>query len=120
MTAVQAFGTVVLSVVSSNELGSGDIAFLAFSSDTPTQLTRWDWCWCLGQEAELKPRPAPGRVFLLLVHGERRIKRVQRVAGGAWLLISDNPRYEKEFIKPQDMKDVEILGRCEIRIGRVL
>lgn len=55
-------------------------------------------------------------VFLLLVHGERRIKGV---AGGAWLLISDNPRYEKELIKPQDMKDVEILGRCEIRIGRV-
>ncbi|MGC3875011.1 DUF6731 family protein [Halomonas sp. GXIMD04776] len=33
---------------------------------------------------------------------------------GAWLLISDNPRYEKELINPQDM---EILGRCEIKIG---
>lgn len=43
------------------------------------------------------------------------------LAGGAWLLISDNPRYEKELIKPQeqDMKDVKILGRGEIRIGRV-
>jgi len=50
-------------------------------------------------------------VFLLLVHGERCIKRVQRVAGGAWLLISDNPCYEKELIKPEDMKEVEILGR---------
>lgn len=61
MTAVQPFGTVVLSVVSSHELGSGDIAFLAFSSDTPTQLTQWDWCWCLGQEDELKSRSAPRR-----------------------------------------------------------
>ena len=58
-------------------------------------------------------------VFLLLMHGERRIKRVQRVAGGAWLLIIDNPRYDKEMIKPQDMRDVEILGRCEIKISRI-
>ncbi|WP_156940871.1 S24 family peptidase [Halomonas halodenitrificans] len=64
--------------------------------------------------------PHPEGMFLLLVHGKRRIKRVQRVAGDAWLLISDNPRYEKELIKPQDMRDMEILGRCEIRIGRVL
>jgi len=37
------------------------------------------------------------------MHGERRIKRMQRVAGGAWLLISENPRsrYEKELIKPR-------------------
>ncbi|WP_157033087.1 hypothetical protein [Halomonas sp. S2151] len=56
----------------------------------------------------------------LLVHGERRIKRVQRVAGGAWLQISDNQRYEKKLIKPQDMKDVKILERCEIRIRKVL
>ncbi|WP_420841603.1 S24 family peptidase [Halomonas urmiana] len=53
------------------------------------------------------------------MHGERRIKRVQRVAGSAWLLISENPRYEKELIKPEDMKDVEVLGWCEIRVGRV-
>ena len=33
-------------------------------------------------------------VFPLLVHGERCIKRVLRVASGAWLLISDTPRYE--------------------------
>ncbi|MGM0562474.1 MAG: S24 family peptidase [Pseudomonadota bacterium] len=58
-------------------------------------------------------------MFPLLVHGERCIKRVQRVASVAWLLISDNPRYGKELIKPQGMKDVEILGRCEIRIGEI-
>lgn len=54
------------------------------------------------------------------MHGEQRIKCVQRVAGGSWLLISGNPRYEKELTKPQDMEDVEIQGRCGIRIGRVL
>ncbi len=59
-------------------------------------------------------------VFLLLVSGERRIKRVQRLAGGALYLISDNDHYQPEMIKPQDMHDVEILGRCEIRIGRVV
>ncbi|WP_168011919.1 hypothetical protein [Halomonas salinarum] len=58
-------------------------------------------------------------MFLLLISGERRINRVQRVAGVAWLLISDNPRDEKELIKPQDMMDVLVLGWCEIRIGRV-
>ncbi|WP_315857840.1 MULTISPECIES: S24 family peptidase [unclassified Halomonas] len=72
----------------------------------------------LGAGGPQWPRSAPGR-GLLLVNGEVRIKRVQRVTGGAWLLISDNPRYEKELIKLQDMKDVEILGRCEIRIGRI-
>ena len=64
--------------------------------------------------------PKQEGVFLLLVSGERRIKRVQRLAGGALYLISDNELYQPEMIKPQDMGDVEILGRCEIRIGRVI
>ncbi|MGM0544139.1 MAG: S24 family peptidase [Pseudomonadota bacterium] len=55
-----------------------------------------------------------------LLYDERRIKRVQRLAGGALYLISDNDHYQPEMIKPQDMHDVEILGRCEIRIGRVV
>lgn len=76
-----------------------------------------DGDWVLVDRSRREPKPEG--VFLLLVHGERRIKRVQRVAGGAWLLISDNEHYQPEMIKPEDMKDVEILGRCEIRIGRV-
>ena len=59
-------------------------------------------------------------MFLQLISGERRIKRVQRLAGGALYLISDNDHYEPEMIKSQDMHDVEILGRYEIRIGRVV
>ena len=58
-------------------------------------------------------------VFLLLVSGERRIKRVQRLAGGALYLISDNTHYQPEMIRPEQLRDVEILGRCEIRIGRI-
>ncbi|WP_353048316.1 S24 family peptidase [Halomonas sp. ISL-56] len=64
--------------------------------------------------------PKQEGVFLLLVSGERRIKRVQRLAGGALYLISDNDHYQPEMIKPQDMHDVEILERREIRIGRVV
>lgn len=63
--------------------------------------------------------PTQEGVYLLLISGERRIKRVQRLAGGALYLISDNDHYQPEMIKPQDMHDVAVLGRCEIRIGRI-
>ncbi len=58
-------------------------------------------------------------VFLLTVSGERRIKRLQRLAGGGLDLISDNEHYQPEMITPQQMGEVEILGRCEIRIGKI-
>lgn len=63
--------------------------------------------------------PTQEGVYLLLISGERRIKRVQRLAGGALCLISDNNHYQPEMIKPDRMSEVEILGRCEIRIGRI-
>ena len=77
-----------------------------------------DGDWVLVDRSNRDPKQEG--VFLLLVSGERRIKRVQRLAGGALYLISDNEHYQPEMIKPQDMHDVEILGRCEIRIGRVV
>lgn len=61
----------------------------------------------------------PDGVFLLRMGNELRIKRIQRVAGGAWFLISDNERYEREIIKPEHMGEVEVIGECWIRIGRV-
>ncbi|SHE99852.1 Phage repressor protein C, contains Cro/C1-type HTH and peptisase s24 domains [Modicisalibacter ilicicola DSM 19980] len=61
----------------------------------------------------------PDGVFLLRMGQELRIKRVQRVAGGALMLISDNPHYEREMIRPEEMGDVELIGRCQIRIGRI-
>ncbi|PRY63481.1 phage repressor protein C with HTH and peptisase S24 domain [Vreelandella songnenensis] len=77
-----------------------------------------DGDWVLVNRASRDPKQEG--VFLWLVSGERRIKRVQRLAGGALYLISDNELYQPEMIKPQDMGDLEILGRCEIRIGRVV
>lgn len=64
----------------------------------------------------------PGRegVYLILMDGERRIKRMQRVAGGGWLLISDNNRYDKELIAPDKKQFVEVLGRCLVNLGQVL
>ena len=77
-----------------------------------------DGDWVLVDRSNRDPKQEG--VFLLLVSGERRIKRVQRLAGGALFLISDNEHYQPEMIKPQDMHYVENLGRCEIRIGRVV
>lgn len=61
----------------------------------------------------------PDGVFLLRMDGGLRIKRVQRVAGGAWMLISDNTHYQPEMIKPEEMGQVEIIGECRVRIGRI-
>ena len=58
-------------------------------------------------------------MFLLTVSGKRRFMPVQRLAGGALYLISDNEHYQPEMIKPEQMRAVEILGRCEVRIGRI-
>jgi len=60
----------------------------------------------------------PDGVFLLRMGEELRLKRVQRVAGGAWLLISDNPAYEREWIKPEDLGGVEIIGQAWRKVGR--
>ncbi|WP_337926484.1 S24 family peptidase [Vreelandella profundi] len=64
--------------------------------------------------------PSREGVYLILSDGERRIKRMQRVAGGGWLLISDNARYEKELIAPDKKQFVEVLGRCLVNLGQVL
>lgn len=61
----------------------------------------------------------PDGVFLLRMGDELRIKRVQRVAGGALMLISDNPVYEREMITPQEAAGIEIIGRCCMRLGRI-
>ncbi len=61
----------------------------------------------------------PDGVFLLRMDDELRIKRVQRVAGNGWLLISDNPAYERELIKPGERRNVEIIGQCWRKVGRV-
>ncbi len=56
-------------------------------------------------------------VFLLLLSGERRIKRVQRLAGRALYLISDNELYQPEMIKPQDMGGWRFWGDVKFELG---
>ncbi|MDH4571123.1 XRE family transcriptional regulator [Salinicola acroporae] len=63
---------------------------------------------------------AQAGVFLVWVSGELRIKRLQRLAGGAMLLISDNSYYEKEMIAPDRMQEVHVMGRVRTRMGRLL
>nr|WP_281271619.1 S24 family peptidase [Kushneria indalinina] len=61
----------------------------------------------------------PDGVFLLRMDDGLRIKRVQRVAGGGWRLISDNPHYPPEIVDPLSNQNVEIIGECVMRIGRI-
>ncbi|MCM2131443.1 helix-turn-helix domain-containing protein [Larsenimonas sp. GH3-8] len=61
----------------------------------------------------------PDGVFLLRMDDGLRIKRVQRVAGGGWMLISDNGRYQSELVDPLSNQNVEIIGECVMRLGRI-
>ncbi|OLO05091.1 XRE family transcriptional regulator [Salinicola socius] len=62
---------------------------------------------------------AQAGVFLVWVSGELRIKRVQRLAGGAMYLISDNTHYQPEMIARDRMQEVAVLGRVRTRLGEI-
>lgn len=62
----------------------------------------------------------PDGVFLFRMNEELRIKRLQRAAGGALRILSDNPRYASELVAPDALDCIDIIGRCEIVIGRIL
>lgn len=98
-------------------ISPGQVAGVKVRGDS-MEGTLADGDWVLVDLANRDPRREG--VFLLWVSGERRIKRVQRLAGGALYLISDNEHYKPEMITPEQMGEVEILGRCEVRIGRVI
>lgn len=97
-------------------LSPGRVAGVQVRGDS-MEGTLEDGDWTLVDLGNTDPRQEG--VFLLLISGERRIKRVQRLAGGALYLISDNEHYQPEMIPPERMREVEILGRCEVRIGRI-
>lgn len=61
----------------------------------------------------------PDGVFLISSDGELRVKRVQRVAGGAYILISDNSRYREELIPPTALDTISLLGKCVLKISSV-
>lgn len=81
------------------------------------ETTLTDGDWVLVDRSDRPERPEG--VFLLRVEDALRIKRVQRVAGGGWFLISDNRSYDRELIPPEKMDIVELLGRCVMKIGRI-
>lgn len=62
----------------------------------------------------------PDGVFLFRMDDELRIKRLQRAAGGALRILSDNTRYSAELVRPEELDKIEIIGRCEVVIGRII
>lgn len=62
----------------------------------------------------------PDGIFLVRIGAELHLRRIQRLVDGSLMLISDNTRYRPEVIKPQDMREVEVLGRCGLRVGLVV
>ncbi|MCC5811340.1 MAG: LexA family transcriptional regulator [Ectothiorhodospiraceae bacterium] len=58
-------------------------------------------------------------VFLLRLGEALRIKRLQRLADGSLRLSSDNEFYAPEVVHPEQLGNVEIIGHCHWRGGRV-
>ena len=61
----------------------------------------------------------PDGIFLVSSGGELRVKRVQRAAGGAYILISDNTRYREELIPPTALNTISLLGKCVLKISSI-
>lgn len=60
------------------------------------------------------------RVFALIYGGEARVKRIAMTADGRLRIVSDNQdkaRYPDEYIAPEDMEQVYIIGQVIDRSG---
>ncbi|WP_460821529.1 LexA family transcriptional regulator [Lysobacter olei] len=60
------------------------------------------------------------RVFALIYGGEARVKRISMMADGRLRIVSDNPdktRYPDEYVQPEDMAQVYIIGQVIDRSG---
>jgi len=58
-------------------------------------------------------------IYVLLVAGERLVKRVQPKLDGSLTLISDNAAYETEHVPPAKAGDIQIVGRVVWACGPV-
>jgi len=58
-----------------------------------------------------RPRDVDG-VFVMRVGDSIRVKRVQRMQGGALHLLNDNPHYETEVLDARRAGAVEFIGYC--------
>jgi phage repressor protein C with HTH and peptisase S24 domain len=54
---------------------------------------------------------ANGYIYAIRREGELLVKRVQHRIDGTIVLISDNPRYEREEIRPERLLDLHVVGR---------
>lgn len=61
----------------------------------------------------------PDGVFAIRIGDSLRIKRLQKMADGSLRVSSDNPMYQPEVIHPENMNQIEIIGQCYWRAGRV-
>lgn len=58
-------------------------------------------------------------IFLFEMDGRLRVKRLQRVAGGAYVLISDNEKYQAVIVPPNELNTLRIIGRCVFKVGAI-
>jgi phage repressor protein C with HTH and peptisase S24 domain len=61
----------------------------------------------------------PDGVFAIRIGDSLRIKRLQKMADGSLRVSSDNAMYQAEVIRPENMNQVEVIGQCYWRAGRV-
>ena len=66
-----------------------------------------------------RARTQPDGVFLVRVGESLHIKRLQHRTDGAVRISSDNDLYEPEVVPPERLSQVEIIGHCHWRAGRV-
>ena len=57
-------------------------------------------------------------IYLVVLEGAVMVKRLQIVLGGL-RVISDNPRYQAQFIRTPDLADVQVRGRFKLIIRRM-
>lgn len=66
-----------------------------------------------------RSRKKPDGVFAIRIGEALRIKRLQQMTDGTLRVSSDNPMYQPEHIHPENLNQVEIVGQCYWRGGRV-
>ena len=66
-----------------------------------------------------RSRKRPDGVFAIRIGDALRIKRLQKMTDGSLIVSSDNKVYREEVIHPENMDQVEIVGQCYWRAGRV-
>ncbi|MBK1874604.1 helix-turn-helix domain-containing protein [Marinobacter sp. 1-3A] len=66
-----------------------------------------------------RSKKKPDGVFAVRMGDALRIKRLQKMTDGSLRVFSDNAMYQPETIHPENMSQIEIIGQCYWRAGRV-